>query len=150
MANFEEKIADLRVAQGKTNTLLRSLADKLDPHVEKDDERHRELMEFRVKSSAHLAEVATILAEVKKRVDTITETDIPTLQQARAGTEATLKIHTWIIRAIVGVTLLAVLGGTVTSLATCDVSSASASSSAEGVVEIEEIIILDAGLDGEI
>lgn len=119
-SDLSDKITDLRIAQGETQTLIKSLAKRVDKYIINDDARHRDLLEFRLESSKHLATVTTIVKEMKREVDCAVDQSIPTLQKEQASQKATLKTHSWLIRAIVGVTLLAVLGGAVTTLTTCN------------------------------
>jgi hypothetical protein len=118
--DFYDKLSDLRAAQTETHTLLKGLTEKVDQYIQGDDIRHKELVEFRIESSKNLVSAAEILKDLKKEHDNLVNTTIPQIQTEQAGQKATLNIHTWLIRAIVGATLLAVLGGTVTSLATCE------------------------------
>jgi len=143
-ANFYEKLSDLRAAQTETHTLLRGLTEKVEKYVDVDDARHDELVEFRLESSKHLSSVATIVQDIKKEVDCAVNKDIPELQKKQAGHAATLNIHSWFMRAVIGVTLLAVLGGTVTTLATCELSQAKAESA--GFL-IEDAGLVDSDID---
>lgn len=120
--NFYEKMSDLRAAQTETHTLLKGVTEKLKKYIEGNDARHEDLIKFQVESSRNLASVAAIVQDMKKDIDRVVCTELPTLQKEQASQKATVKSHGWLIKAIVGVTLLAVLGGTVTTLATCDFS----------------------------
>jgi hypothetical protein len=126
MSDLNEKISDLRVSQIETHTLIRNLTDKVDKYVESDDIRHRDLVEFRVEASKNLASVAAIVQDIKKEVDTAVKTDIPKLQQDVSGHGAKINSHSWLLRAVIGATLIAVLGTTVTGLTTCNTRDAEA------------------------
>jgi len=122
-SDIYEKLSDLRSAQTETHTLVKVLADKVNKYIEADDLRHQEFVDFRLESSKHLAKVATIVQDIKKEVNDTVNVVIPKIQQEQATHSAQLRNHSWLIRAVVGTTLLAVLGGTVTSLATCEDSN---------------------------
>lgn len=135
--NFNDKLSDLRAAQTETQTLVKGLAEKVEKYIDVDEFRHQELIEFRVEASKHLASAATILQDIKTEVDCVVNVNIPELQKEQAGQKATVKIHGWLIKAIVGVTLLAVLGGTVTTLATCEQSATANPSEEASLVDID-------------
>ena len=139
MPTVDEKISELRVAQGQTHTLLEAVADKVDSYIQSDDERHRELMEFRVESSRHLAEVAAIVGDLKKDVNRARDDQIPSLQKKQAETDGVLKTHSWLIKAVVTATIMVVLSGLVTTLLTCEPQ---AEASAE-----ESVVVV--GVDGD-
>lgn len=149
--DFYDKLSDLRAAQTETHILLRGLTEKVEKYIDSDDVRHQELVEFRVKVSENLASAAVIIQDMKKDLDRTVATDIPALQKEQACQKATLGAHTWLIRAMVGVTLLAVLGGTVTTLATCEVGQGRAEAAPLSVAsEPVDSGLADADVDGEV
>ncbi len=141
MSDLDDKIVDLRVAQSETHTMIRNLTDVVDKYIKGDDLRHRDLFEYRVESSKHLASIAAIVQDMKKDVDTAVNTHIPDLQQKVSGNEAKISSHSWLLRAVVGATLIAMLGTTITGLATCNFRNPSA--------EATFIQQVDSGLDDE-
>jgi len=126
MSDLYEKVSELRVAQGETHTIVKNLAEQVNKYIITDDQRHRDLIDFRIASSKNLAEVATIVQDMKKELDIAVNSSIPCLQKETEANKTTLGLHTWFIRAILSVTFLTILGGTVTSLAHCEVSQAEA------------------------
>jgi hypothetical protein len=136
-STIDEKILDLCTSQGETQSLIRGLTDKVDKYIQADNARHDDLVGFRIEASKHLAEVATIVKDIKKDVDRTVDEAIPSLQREQASQKATLKNHSWLIRAIVGVTLLAVLGGAFGTLATCSKDAADSESVAISDVDVD-------------
>ena len=144
--NFYDKLSDLQAAQIKTHTLLTTLTEKVDRYVVGDDARHKEILTYRLESTKALAEVVAIVHDMKRDVDRTTCIDIPTLQREQASQKATLNNHSWLLRAVIGVTLLAVLGSGVTTLATCECSERETQAT-QSVVE--DAGVVDSNLDEE-
>ena len=124
MSDLYEKVSELRVAQSETHAIVKNLSEQINKYVIADDQRHRDLTEFRIASSKNLAEVATIVQDMKKELDITVNTSVPCLQKEIEANKTAVGLHTWFIRSILGVTFLAVLGGAVTSLAHCEISPA--------------------------
>jgi hypothetical protein len=120
MRNPSEEISELRVAQGNTHTLVEVLSNKIDQFIKEDINRQKDLVQFRIESSNNLIKAATIIKDIKKEVDTAVNTSIPALQEKNASTEATLKIHTWLLRALIGITVIAAFGGIISGLTNCN------------------------------
>ncbi len=137
MSDFKDEVSELKMAQRESHTLLKVLTKKVEKYMDGDDDRHKELVKFQVETSRNLATVAAILQETQKKADTAAEKTIPALQTSQAAHSSILKMHTWFIRAVIGVTVIAVLGTSVVSMATCHTGSVSA----------QTIEVKDAGFD---
>jgi hypothetical protein len=112
-----------------THTLLQNLSEKLDVYIEKDEKRFDEFSQFRLESSKHLSEVAVILDDIKKKVDMAVNTTIPAMKENQSRTESTLKTYGWLLKAIIGATIIASLGGVVGGVNSCYSATAMAESS---------------------
>jgi hypothetical protein len=125
MSDFDEKLTDLQVCQRETYTLIGVLKEKLDKHLENDDDRYQDLLEFKLQSSKHFSEISIIIKDLKSNIDKVTSESIPNLDSKQCAIDSTVKAHGWLLKSIIGITVLAVLGGTITSLSTCNSKSVS-------------------------
>jgi len=143
MADFSEEFTNLRVSQVKMNTLLEGLDSRVSGYFEVDEERFRDLNNSRIEFSKHLAEVATVVKDLKVSHDCVVKKDIPELQKDVSGHKKKIESHSWLLRAVVGATIIASLGGLFGGLSNCTSSNAIAS-------EGDQVVgIADADSDGD-
>ena len=103
----------------KSDALIESLDSKLSEHLSIDREEHKELFS----ALGSQAEVLARLDECTKNLKEVLDkpcpfhTDVCTnLSSLRASNNT----HSWFIKALIGVTIIAVLGGAVTNVASCE------------------------------
>lgn len=131
-----QKLSSL-IAERITKDAADSLSSRLDSYIEMDAERHRNLEEFRVQSSALLAETAAILKEVRCEVNSLKE-ECPKRIERIAKLESSQKSTTWLIRAIMGVTVLASLGGVIGGVNSCYGNREAAAATMSQAAEMEK------------
>jgi hypothetical protein len=139
MSRFDEKLTELQIGQKEVHTLLNSLKEKLDDYISEDDQRHKELVTFRSKSTEKLSEVSFAVKNLQDVFDKTISSEIPKLSSKQATHDGILKTHSWLLKAVIGVSVLSILGGTITSFSTCYSNSASADEAKnEVIVEKDE------------
>jgi hypothetical protein len=139
MAEFEEKIEQLRDSQIETQTLVKGLTLTVSNHIALTESRLSELNTFRVDSSKLLAEAATTLRDVKVDVDRVCRDTVPNIDVRVAKVESASKITGWFVKGIVGLVIVGGFGGLLGSVSTCQNSGAVEAHSTQSKTEAVEM-----------
>jgi len=119
MGNLEREISDLRVSQAKTGVLLNTFISKVDSFIDESNCFRKEMMSNQTETARRLSETALVLQLLVKKVEDNSGRDIPQLRQEQTKTSAVVAANKWLLQAIVGITIVASMGGVFANMSAC-------------------------------
>lgn len=118
--DLRDQIVELKVSQAGTYSAVSSLTERITSFVEMEEGRFNDLNDSRLRQAELMSGMCATLREMKEKVDSSSQ-KCPNKEVVE--TVATVKTQTWLMKAIVGVTIIAAIGGLFGTVNSCYMSS---------------------------
>lgn len=119
-ADFSTELKSLVVAQAVTQTQLSHLSGVVTDHISRDAQKADEETDEKLEAVRLMAECITTLADVKEIVKDLKTKEIPAICRKNDELEAKIEVHDWLVKAALGVTLIASLGAAWSGVSSCE------------------------------